>query len=403
MELDESFIMSGDDIDVNNLFSPVEENKQEDNKESPKVEENKSTTGEQNKEGNKETADGKQEEIDTENLFGSQEGVGSQNNDKSKTNVNQNQGKQDTEPTESGSSPDNSNFYYSIASALVDDGILPDLDDDYIKNIKDSQGFAEAIDKQVNARLDETQKRINAALNAGVQADDIKAYENVLRNLDNISEDNITAEDEQGETLRKQLIYQDFINRGFSKERAIREVNKSVESGNDVDDAKDALESNKTFYKNQYDDLIKSNQEETENYKKKRQEEADALKKQLIEDKEVFNGVQLDASTRRKAYEAITKPVYKTEDGEYLTTLQKYERDNPVDFRKKVSILYTLTDGFKNIDKLVNGQVKKEVRKSLSSLEDKLKNTISHKGNPKFMGIGAEDNNTKSSGWMLDV
>lgn len=36
----------------------------------------------------------------------------------------------------------NTNFYSSIATALRDEGILPDLDDDSLKNIKDPEDFA---------------------------------------------------------------------------------------------------------------------------------------------------------------------------------------------------------------------------------------------------------------------
>ena len=34
------------------------------------------------------------------------------------------------------------------------------------------------------------------------------------------------------------IIFQDFLNRGYSKERAAREVQKSFNAGTDIDDAK---------------------------------------------------------------------------------------------------------------------------------------------------------------------
>ena len=58
----------------------------------------------------------------------------------------------------------------------------------------------------------------------------------------------MNSENNEGENLRKQLIYQDFINRGYSKERATREVQKSFNSGSDIDDAKEALLSNKQYF-----------------------------------------------------------------------------------------------------------------------------------------------------------
>ena len=77
----------------------------------------------------------------------------------------------------------------------------------------------------------------------------VKQYENTINYLESIQEDAINDEGKDGENLRKQLIFQDFINRGFSEERANREVTKSFNSGNDIEDAKEALAGNKEFFK----------------------------------------------------------------------------------------------------------------------------------------------------------
>ena len=42
------------------------------------------------------------------------------------------------------------------------------------------------------------------------------------------------------------------------KKGADREVKRSNDAGNDADDAKDALESNKDFFKTQYQDIVKN-------------------------------------------------------------------------------------------------------------------------------------------------
>ena len=82
---------------------------------------------------------------------------------------------------------------------------------------------------------------LDEALGVGVEPSAIQQYERTLDYLDGISDDSISDESERGETLRKQLIYQDFINRGYNKERDIREVNKSFNAGSDIDDAKEAF------------------------------------------------------------------------------------------------------------------------------------------------------------------
>ena len=48
----------------------------------------------------------------------------------------------------------------------------------------------------------------------------IKRYENTLSYLNSLQDSAISDETDKGEKLRQQLIFQDFINRGYSKERA---------------------------------------------------------------------------------------------------------------------------------------------------------------------------------------
>lgn len=383
--LSDEFILSGDEmVNVGNLFTDNEEEKTQ---ETPPEKEEKE------KKDNKETTE--EEEINPDDLFDNPEGVGSEKN---------NQEKEGDTPSDKGGASPKTNFYSSIASALKDEGILPDLDDEIVGNIKEASDFAEAIEKQIQARFDERQKRIDDALNANVEPDEVRQYENTISFLDSIKEDNITDETEKGENLRKRLIYQDFINRGYSKERATREVKKSFDSGTDIEDAKEALESNKEFFNKEYQDLIKEAQEEVRAEQEKNKKEAAQLKKSMLEDKEIFEGITLDKVTRQKAFDNITKPVFKTEDGEYLTAIQKYEMENPVEFRKYLSVLFTMTDGFKSLDKIVKGKVKKEVKQSLRELEHKLSSTSRNgAGDPKFVGLGEEDTEETYRGWKLDV
>ena len=386
-ELSEDLIMTGDEIDVDNLFS--DDGGEEETQVTPPAPKEK-----EEKEIEKTT---EEEEISPDDLFDNPESVGSGKDNQEEEEDTQSEKDKGTSPK--------TNFYSSIASALKEEGIFPDLDDDTLNGIKTPEDFAEAVEKTVQARLDERQKRIDAALQADVEPDEVRRYEQTLANLDAIKEEYITDETEKGERLRKNLIYQDFRNRGYSEARAKREVEKSFNAGTDIEDAKEALESNREYFSTQYQDLIKEAQEEAKEEQRKIKEEAAQLKKSMLEDKEVFTGITLDKTTRQKAFENITKPVFKTEDGEYLTAIQKYEMDNPVEFRKYLSVLFTMTDGFKNIDGLVKGKVKKEVKQSLRELEHKLSSTgRNSSGNPRYVGGVEEDTESYiGKGWDLDV
>lgn len=272
---------------------------------------------------------------------------------------------------ETGTSP-----YSSIANALKEEGILPDLDDETVSKIQTPEDFAEAMEKQVQAKFDERQKRIDDALNSGIEISEIKNYENTLSYLDSIKEDALSEEGDKGENLRKQLIYQDFVNRGYSDERAKREVQKSFSAGTDLQDAKEALGSNKEFFTNSYQDLINEAKEEESKHQEQIKEQSTQLKKSILEDEKVFGNLVVDKPTRQKVIDSLTKAVYKDPDtGEYLTAIQKYESEHKVEFLKNLGLVYTLTDGFKNFDGLIKGKVKKEVSKGIRSLEHVLNNT----------------------------
>ena len=331
-----------------------------------------------------------------EEIFGT-ESVGNEDNE--------NKGKEPSSSKE-GTSPNNKNFYSSIASALKEDGIFPDIDDESLAKIKTPEDFAEMFENQVQAKLDEKQQRIDKALNYGVELTDIQKFESTIDYLDKITDDIISEESEQGENIRRQMIYNDFINRGYSKERAEREIKKSFDSGSDVEDAKEALQSNKEFYKKSYDKLVNEAKLEAENANKQMKEDSEKLKNSILNDSKVFGDLQIDTTTRRKVLDNISKPVYKDPNtGKLLTAIQKYEAENKLDFIKNVGLLYTLTDGFKNLDSLVNSKVKKETKKAMRELENTINNTSRYSdGNLKFVSGVSDDNESYiGNGFSLDI
>ena len=376
-ELSMDNILGTEEID--NLFTDVSE-----------TESQEETNTEEQKENTTET-------IDSNDLFEQSESVGSGIEDNKET--------EDTESNQGSKTSPKNNFYSSIAKALKEDGVFPDLDEETANSIKEAEDFAQVIEQHIQAKFDERQKRIDDALNAGIEVSEIKKYENTIHYLDSIKDDNISDEGEAGDNLRKQLIYQDFVNRGYSKERALREVQKSFNAGSDIEDAKEALQSNKQFFEGLYDKMIKDAKAEEEREVKERKEQDAKLKKSILEDNKVFGDLQIDKATRQKVIDNISKPIYRNpETGELLTAIQKYERENRTDFLKNVGILYTLTDGFKNLDSLVKGKVNKEMKKGLRELENTLNNTArTSDGNLNFMSGVGDSESIISKGWKLDI
>ena len=375
---------------IANLFEEGEETQETPPEQKENTENiNKENSQENNQEphiNNEETT-----EVDAENLFDEPEGVSSKEKEKEDTN------------SEKVSTSPNKNFFSSVAKAFAEEGIFPDLNEDEIANINTAESFREIIDKQIQSQLSERQKRADEALNAGLEPDDIRKYENTLSYLEEVTDNKLEEETTEGEELRKGLIYQDYINRGFSQERATKEVKRSIDSGNDIEDAKEALNSNKEYFKSQYNKLLNDAKEEQKKYEQERKNQAEQLKKSIIEEKKVFGDIEVDKPTRQRIFDNLSKPIYKDEEtGTYMTALQKYQHDNPNEFIKNVSTIFTLTDGFKNLNKLVKGKVNKEIKKGFRDLENALNNTArTSDGNINFAS-GVDDENSMFKGYKFD-
>ena len=383
----------GDELSVDNILSEEEvENlftEYDDTNEGTGPDDNKPDETEQNT---------TEVNVDTETLFTDEpESVSSDEDSEDKEGTKSDKDKSDS-PKQ--------NFYSSIAKALKEDGVFPDLDDESLKSIVNPEDFAAIVEKQIQQKLDDKQKRIDEALTVGVEPTEIKKYENSISYLKSITEDAIKNETAEGEQLRKQLIFQDFINRGYSKERATREVQKSLNTGTDIEDAKEALQSNLDYFTEEYEDLINEAKEAQKAAEAAKVAQLENLKSTILSADKTFTDIQINQATRQKIFDNIAKPVYTDEKtGEKLTAIQKYERENRVDFLKNISMVFTLTDGFKNFDGLIKNKVRKELNKGIKELEHTINNTSrTTNGSLNFVSGASEDNESFiGKGWSLDV
>lgn len=378
--------LSFDDIQISqdvDFFSDVTADEKDDNSSKTTEEKNNETT-----------------EIDPNDLFGSSESVGGNNNDDEDKDGNK--GSSSDSEENSGSSPNNTVFS-SIAAALKEEGVLPDIADEDIESVTDAEKLIDAMRKQMESTMTAREKRINDALDSNVEIPVIKQYENLLSQLDNISEDSLTDESDEGVNLRKNIIYQDYLNKGFSEERARKKTEQAFDAATDIEDAKEALESNKEFFKGKYQKIIDDAREATKKAEKANKDFNDALQKTIMETDEPFDGVKLDKVTKKKVLDTLNKAVYTDENGNVYNKIQKYQMDNRADYIYKLGVIFTLTDGFKDLSGLVKNKIEKEKKKSIRELEHVVNSTSTFSdGSVKFVsGVGNDKNSY--SGLTLNI
>ncbi len=382
--------------EIDTLFTDPEDNDvQEEHKE---AEEEDVDTPDSDDKKQKEK-DNTTEDVDPETLFEDKapESVGSGKD---------NEGKEDTAPDNDADGTSPNNFYSSIANACAVDGIFPNLDDETIKKAVDAESFSNLIEAEINARFDEKQKRISQALENGVEPTDIKNYEATLSYINTITDAAIAEESEKGEQLRYRLIYQDFINKGMTPDKAKKFADRTVDAGTDVEDAKEALLSNKEYFSNAYNKMLQEAQQRADEEKAEREKNAKELEKSLLKDKQLFGDMEISNDIRKKAFDSISKPVYKDpETGDYMTAIQKYESEHRAEFLKYTGLIFAMTNGFKDFDSFAKGKVKKEVKKGLRELEQTLNNTRRNNDGSLRMVTNQKDdpNSFISKGIKLDL
>ena len=314
----------------------------------------------------------------------------------------------DPEKKEVVENPDNKqetgspNISSSIAEALVDEGVLQTLSKERLAEIKTTEDLIEAFKEDLDNQLTAEQKRVSDALTYGVEPTRIQQYEQWIKTLDNVTDELIEGEDEQNENYRKNLIYRDYLNKGFEESDAAEMVNRSVESGKDIDDAKKALSSLKKYYQKAYTDEVNEAKKEYDKHVASQKKQLEELKSSIIDDKENFyEQFELPKAARQKVFDVIAKPtesIGKDDKGKEIkiTKVQKFIKDDPNKANKIIGTLYVLTDGFTKFDGIMKGTVKKQVRKSVENLERALNQTKPLDGSMNFKsGIGEDGSNLK--------
>lgn len=271
------------------------------------------------------------------------------------------------------------NRYSELSKILYEEGVFDNLDEEDLEEVKDADDFKALIQEQINRGLNERQQEISDALTYGVEPSVIQTYANAMGALNRI-EPLITEESEEGKKARVNAIYQDYINRGIKDAKARSLVQASLTAGTDIEDAKEAVASLKEYYSDAYKQAVAEAKEEEENRQNYIREQDNLLKKNLLEKKDLFGGIDIDKRTRQKAYDAVAKASAKDDKGNPLTAIQKYAQENPVDFRAMLGIVYSVTDGFTNLTKLFNKAVDKKVHSKLDELTRKLTSSNSQKG-----------------------
>jgi len=280
-----------------------------------------------------------------------------------------------TNPEDSPSS-ENSSLLQSFVSTLKDEGLISLEDEENISSLEELKDkFRETIINREFEDLTETQKNYVEALRNGIPEEEIKQNFSNIKALNNITEDKLSNEENEG--LRKILIMQDFIAKGISQSKAEKLANRSIELGDDFDDAKEALISLKTIEEKKLEIANKKFEEEGKLKAKEEEKKLSQLKEKVLK-KETFGpSIKINSTTKEKIFNNATKIIDYDKNGNGITALQKAAMEDPENFTIMQSFIYTITNGFKDWGKFKN--VAKT--NAIKTLDAKLNNNKAGAGN----------------------
>lgn len=286
-----------------------------------------------------------------------------------------------TEKVEVDNSSSNPNLFNSLATLLYEKGLLSSAESDITSEEDFVNLFNSEVDTQVEHKLvEKIGKDAYESLIKGVPLAKIENDTQSMNNLEQIDEELLTENVE----LRHRVIFQDFINRGYSEDRATKMLQRVIDSEKDLEDSLDALESIKEFRKTQIDAENQQIIKQQEDAKKAEEKRLNDMKNHIKETNEVIKGFKITDAVKQKIEKNMFDVVdYNPQTGISENNLLKYRRENPQDFDFKLYYLFTITDGFKNFDSVV----KNTKSTALQDLERAMRSNtkINDPGSPAYL------------------
>jgi len=229
-------------------------------------------------------------------------------------------------------------FFNGVGSLLKDKGFFNnDVE------IKSEEDLAEAFEKELQERLDATTKQALEYMGMGVPQQEIVKIQSALQEVEAITPE-VLKEDQ---TLAKNLVYSEFLYKGFSEADAAKYTDLIEKAGDLEAESIKAAESRKQNLLAMSEGIKEKYKARQENAEKEHREYVQNLVKSLDEG-EVF-GKKLSSTTVDKLKKTFNTVVGYTPEGEPVNAVMKYKLENPVDFEHKLLYLFTVTDGFKNL------------------------------------------------------
>lgn len=292
----------------------------------------------------------------------------------------------DTDDSPSSETP----FTVVFAKDLYEQGLLSSYNEEEVLAAIEEKGEAGVLRDLFQAEVDQSKEAIKSdyddtyqeylnLVGKGVQKNVAATITDLKDNYSKITVESI--EDDANEDLRRQIITDYYkMSTKMSDDRIKRFVDKSIDMGDDVDEAKEYLESINTLISDQITHQENQAVENRRTAEEENTRQLTVLKENIDSLSEILPGQRINKQTKNKMYEDIVKPV-KDKNGNVTNSLWALRAEDPTFFDLRLA--YLKENGFfvkgKPWDKIKNIKVTKEANQ-LEDYLSKKKNTGSRVG-----------------------
>jgi 3-methyladenine DNA glycosylase Tag len=216
-----------------------------------------------------------------------------------------------------------------LASYYKEEGLISDYDETEMERIISEEGESAGLKYLADIQRDEAFKEAREMYDADMQEymnlKDLGVDSSVAKGLvsNKTRFESLTVDDiENDEDVRKEILFQHYKNTTtFSDAKIKRDIDKTFASGDDIEEATEALEEVKVNIAKQIEaeiSRIKQNDLDQKNNVVRQKEE---FKKYVNDLEEIIPGEKLNKKTRDKIIDMVLKPAVKLENGQVVNAI----------------------------------------------------------------------------------
>ena len=282
-------------------------------------------------------------------------------------------------------------FAFVFANLQQEEGNLSfELDEKELKEVIKKEGEAGAMAYLFNketefreARLkemyDEDAREYIALKDAGADTDTAKELIGNKTKFETLTDEVI----EENEDIRKAVLTQNYKNTtNFTDEKIKKLVDRAITTGEDIDEAKEALPAIKEFNKQQIEAEKKRLADEAKAETDRAKVAKDSMVKKINDAKEIIPGSPLSKVEKKDIEKMITEPV-KLKDGRVTNGVWAKFQENPEDSLLKLA--YLMKSG------IWDGKLDNLEKKAKTAAAKKMEDVIKGKSNGINKGSSTAD------------